>query len=513
MIRSIRWLAAPACALAMFAAEVKTQVPPEVRPALEHISANSMRGNLSFLASDLLEGRATPSRGLDVAAEYIAAQFRRAGLEPAGDDGYFQTASFLSVEPNPEGFSLEITGAPKPLATSWDQISLESAAALSLDGAPAVKIDPEDAAALGRMKPGELEGKVALVALPDMQGDNARRMRVFRALGQLERLKPALVVAAGPMASRLTGRTRLIDPENRRPPGTPTLALLDPAAVEVIAALPAGETRLKVTLRAKAAIEKPVKLHNVVGLLRGVDPALKDSYVLLTAHYDHIGMRARGEGDRIFNGANDDGSGTVSVIEIATALAALPQRPRRSIVFMTFFGEELGLVGSRYYGRHPVFPLVKTVADVNLEQVGRTDSSDGPEVANASFTGFDYSDVPTVFEAAGKLTGVRVYKDGKRSDPFFSRSDNQLLADLGVPAHTLCVAYEYPDYHGAGDEWEKINYDNMAKVDRMVALGLWLVATDANAPKWNEANPKAAKYVEAAKRLKERGTTVGGDRP
>src|SRR5262249_18763676 len=118
--------------------------------------------------------------------------------------------------------------------------------------------------------------------------------------------------------------------------------------------------------------KKPViKLRNVVGLLRGSDPALKDSYLIVSAHYDHIGVRPTGEGDRINNGANDDGSGTVSVIELASALAGLKQRPRRSIVFITWFGEEKGLVGSRYYGRHPLFPLEKTVAMVNLEQVGR----------------------------------------------------------------------------------------------------------------------------------------------
>jgi Zn-dependent M28 family amino/carboxypeptidase len=246
-----------------------------------------------------------------------------------------------------------------------------------------------------------------------------------------------------------------------------------------------------------AQVEKPVRLRNVIGLLRGSDPALKDSYVLVTAHYDHLGMRPGTGGDNIFNGANDDGSGTVSVIELASALSSLKPRPKRSIVFMTFFGEEKGLLGSRYYGRHPAFPIEKTIADVNLEQVGRTDSSEGPQIANASLTGFDYSDVGMTLKSAGELTGITVYKHEQNSDAFFARSDNQALADQGVPAHTLCTAFVYPDYHGVGDHWEKIDYANMEKVDRMVALAVIMLADNPEAPRWNEANPKAARYVKA----------------
>ena len=106
----------------------------------------------------------------------------------------------------------------------------------------------------------------------------------------------------------------------------------------------------------------------------------------MTAHYDHIGVRPDGDGDRIYNGANDDASGAASLMEIASALSTIEPRPRRSIAFIALFGEEEGLLGSRYYGRHPIFPLASTVADVNLEQMGRTDSNDGPKIASASFT-------------------------------------------------------------------------------------------------------------------------------
>ena len=323
-------------------------VPPDAAPLLERISAAAMRGNLSFLASDALEGRGTPSRGLDIAAEFIAAQFRAAGLEPLGDDGYFQTAD-------------------------WN----------------------------------------------------------------------------------------LIDPKRSK---------------------------------TAAPAQSPAKVRNVVGILRGSDPLLKDTYVLVTAHYDHVGLQP-GKGDGIFNGANDDGSGTVSVIELAKAFAANKTRPKRSIVFMTVFGEEHGLVGSRYYGAHPLVPIDRTIAGINLEQVGRTDDSEGPQARAFGVTGFDFSDVGAILKAAGDDTGIRVWKHPVNSDKYFAHSDNQALADQGIPSHTVSVAYAFPDYHGAGDHWDKIDYENMALVDRTVALAIWKIANGTDMPKWNVQNPKASKYL------------------
>ncbi len=148
-----------------------------------------------------------------------------------------------------------------------------------------------------------------------------------------------------------------------------------------------------------------------------------------SAHYDHLGIGPHnGSGDRIYNGANDDGSGTVSVIEIASALATLRSRPKRSLVFVTFYGEEHGLVGSRYYVEHPLVPLAKTVADINLEQVGRTDDSDGPRVSAATVTGYDYSDVGDRLRRAGRAVGVDVVKHPTKSDSYFGASDNAAFA-------------------------------------------------------------------------------------
>ena len=336
-----------AAALALCAAQIV--VSSELRAALDFITPNSLRGHVSFLASDLLEGRSTPSRGLDIAAEYIAAQFRRAALQPAGEDGYFQAGSM----------------------------------------APSTR--------------------------------------------------------------------------NRNPAAPP------PA---------------------------PVKLRNVIGVLRGSDAALSTTYVILSAHYDHLGMLQTGEGDRIFNGADDNASGTAAVLEIAAAIARLGTRPKRSIVFMAFAGEEKGLLGSRYYAAHPVFPVEKTVAAINLEELGRTDDVTGPVLSTAYVTGFDYSDIGPILETAGKLTGVTIAKHAENSDRFFGSSDNQPLAAAGIPAHTLSVGFIFPDYHKVGDEWQKLDYDNMAKVVRAVALGVYMIADGAEPPRWNATNPRADRYIK-----------------
>ncbi|HMV50946.1 MAG TPA: M28 family peptidase [Blastocatellia bacterium] len=374
-------------------AQSKAGIEPEVQAVLDRISENSLRGHLSFIASDALEGRATPSVGLNMAAEYIAAQFRRAGVEPAGDaassgeKSYFQSAVWTLGEKTNDVYDA---------ATS----------------------------------------------------DGSTKMRLRAA--QVDQM-----VQTGVINKTVADQKETLS----------------------------------------------FKTNNVVGILRGSDPALKDTYVMVTAHYDHIGVRAGMAGDTINNGANDDGSGTVSVIELATALASMKTKPKRSIVFVTFFGEERGLLGSRYYGKHPAFPLEKTVADVNLEHVGRTDDSEGDKTNSATLTGFDFSDMGPIFKKAGELTGINVYKHEKNSDSFFGRSDNQAMADAGVPAHTLCVAFIFPDYHQVGDHWEKINYANLAKTNRMVALALTMIANNSDAPKWNEANPKTERYVTAWKKL------------
>ncbi len=347
-----------------FALDSPDRLPPQLATALDVISAENLKANLSFLASDKLAGRYTPSPGLDIAARFINEQFWKAKLQPASGPNFCQSATYTEL-------------------------------------------------------PGLFEGAGA-------------------------KAKPGHVI----------------------------------------------------------------QLCNLVGILRGSDPVLKNTYILLTAHYDHIGTTATAghaatkvlhpnPSDQIFNGANDDASGTVSVIEIAKALVTLNPRPKRSIVFMTFFGEELGLLGSKYYAEHPIFPLTFTIAEINLEQLGRTDVGLHKRIDRASMTGYDYSDLPHYFEEAGRLTGITVAPDRTADDSFFARSDNWSLAGHGVPAHTLFVALDYPDYHQVGDEAKKIDYANLARIDRMIALGLIDLANSDQPPAWNTENKSAAKFLKA----------------
>jgi len=468
-------------------------VTPSIQAVLDHIRPGSLRGDLSFIASDLLEGRNSPSRGLDIAAEYIAAQFRRAGLEPAGDDGYLQTVRLASLEPNLEGFELKLTSGDRTLAVEAKEAAVSTSGALDRKNEPIFKIDASDQAQLEAVTPQQLAGKVILLDLGRASQSG------FRAIS-------GMVQAAKPAALILVSRTGQPQP-SRRPPltdasetaeTTPRITLFGKAAADFYDALKPGDAGATASLHIAEPHKNIVTPRNVIGVLRGSDPALKDTYVFLTAHYDHLGMRPEGtEGDRIFNGANDDGSGTVSVMEVARALGVMKPGPRRSIVFMTFCCEEEGTVGSRYYAQHPLLPLAKTVAQLNLEQVGRTDDSEGPQVGTATVTGFDYSTLTQFVQAAGEVTGVKIYKHPRNSDAYFFASDNGPMAQAGVPAHTLGVTFLFPDYHRVGDEWQKIDYDNMAKIDRTAALAIIGLANSDQAPQWDEKNPKADRYRKA----------------
>lgn len=312
-------------------------------PNYASMTPGACLSHIRFLASDALEGRGTPSKGLDIAADYIAAQFEAIGLEPVGKDGYFQATTFAA-----------------------------------------------------------------------------------------------------------RGST-------------------DPAPV-----------------------------RNVVGVLPGQDAKLKSQVVIVSAHYDHLGIRGT-EGDTIYNGANDNASGVSGVIEMARALRSA--KPKRTILFMCFYGEERGLVGARHYAANPIFPLKDTVANVNLEQIGRTDDDEGPRVSEFNITGFDYSTFASYFERAAQPFGVKAVMHPRLSSPYFFASDNAAFAGAGVIAHTISTAYSFPDYHKVGDHWNKIDPVNMAKIVKAAAAGVWSLSNDSKIPEWNRKNERAKRFYEAWDKL------------
>jgi hypothetical protein len=482
-----RWTALGATWLLAAAAAAQTPIAQQIAAQL---TANDLKADVSFLASDALEGRGTPSRGLDIAGEFIAAQFRRAGLEPAGNDGYFQSASFARVTANTEGLQLTLEIAGQTIALDKTAMAIGDADALDLQRAP---VYLTSSATLAQLTADEVRGKVVIVDAPP---------------GRIARLRQALLVRLGAalaiVQTTTPPPTAAGQPRLREAPTAvvPTLTVWDKSMRAALADIKAGPTEATLSAHIPAPKIEPVTQRNVIGVLRGSDPTLQDTCVLLTAHYDHLGVRGTGEGDRIFNGANDNASGTSALIGIARALASLPSRPKRSIVLIALFGEELGLVGSRYYAQHPVFPLAKTAANLNLEHLGRTDENSGPRVGILNATGFDYTDMPLVLGLAGEELGIKLVKDEVNSDSFFARSDNQAFADAGIPSHTLSVGYLFPEYHQPGDEWQKIDYDNMAKVARTVALGVYRLADNPAPPKWNAENPKTAAYVKASLELR-----------
>jgi hypothetical protein len=488
------------------AAQPQPPLDPALSKALAAIRPSELKGDLSFLASDALQGRYTPSPGLEVAAEFIASKFRAFGLQPGGDHkDYFQLAPMVDRKLPKATTALTAKNSDKPITVEPANIAItKSSTAADITDAPVLKITDRDPEKLKNL---DLTGKVILAPALDYAAIPADdRMAVAlksRAFDKVIAESKALLELIASKTPRHGPDSSFLYAEDAAVPAPPVVVVNSPELAEALST----PDPMTLSFNVPAPIDQTVTVKNVIGILRGTDPQLKSTCLLVTAHYDHIGTTETAAGltegkpsetDHIYNGANDDGSGTVSVIEIARALSTL--HPKRSIVFITFFGEERGLLGSTWYGRHPVFPIAKTVADINLEQVGRTDSSEGPEIANASLTGYDYSTVTQYLEAAGKRTGITIYKDDTASDQYFVRSDNAALAEQGVPAHTITTAFEYPDYHGLGDEWQKIDYDNMAKVDRTVALAVLNIANSETAPAWNTANPKTKPFRQARSR-------------
>jgi hypothetical protein len=245
---------------------------------------------------------------------------------------------------------------------------------------------------------------------------------------------------------------------SRRQPGGGTRASMEPVLFPSFAALD--------TIPA----DRRLRTVNVVGLLRGADPRLSSEVVLVGAHFDHEGIGRPVNGDSIYNGADDDASGVVTVLETARILAAGP-RPRRTVVFALFTGEEIGGFGSRWYVDHPARPFDRHIAQLQVEMVGRPDSlAGGP--GKTWLTGFERSTMGESFAAAG----LPVVADPRPRMQFYQRSDNIIFARRGVIAHTLSSYNMHEDYHTPDDEVERVDFDHMARVIDVAARAVRLLA-------------------------------------
>jgi len=218
---------------------------------------------------------------------------------------------------------------------------------------------------------------------------------------------------------------------------------------------------------------------NVVAIIRGSDPEVAGEAVIVGAHFDHVGINAAVDGDSIYNGADDDGSGTVAVLEIARELVQGPA-PRRTVVILLSTGEEMGLLGTRWYIDNPVIPMEQTVADLQIEMIGRPDSLAGG-FGHGWLTGYERTTMGDQLAEAGSP----IVPDPRPDQRFFFRSDNIAFARLGIPAHTLSSFNLHTDYHQPSDEVELVDFAHMAAlVDAAVEAVRFLA--DGPTPEWKE---------------------------
>ncbi len=222
----------------------------------------------------------------------------------------------------------------------------------------------------------------------------------------------------------------------------------------------------------------PALGSNVIGVLPGADSVLRDQIVVIAAHYDHLGIGAPVEGDSIYNGADDDASGVTAVLEIARALRGGPP-PRRTLIFIATTGEEEGIKGTQWLVAHPLFPLSKMVAEMEVEMIGRPDPKAGGP-GKGWMTGYDRSTMGAMLNAAG----VPIVADPYPQMRFFERSDNIIFAMMGIPAHTLSSFDPRNDYHVVSDDVSKIDFPHVTGVIRAGAMAARLLA-DGPVPTWN----------------------------
>ena len=427
------------------------------------ITAENLRGYLTFIASDALQGRDTPSQGLDVAAEFIAFHLKKWGLKPAGDDGtFFQKIPMVKTGFDDTKSSLTIADTAVKFGESFAIDRGNGSATGEL-----VSIPDE----LGAI---DVKGKIVLL------GPEVRDTVLPKALeaGAVAVLKCSTNQSWWRRQASLVSRRtswrmeRTPTPEPNAAP--PILTLSPEASAQALASV--GKSA-SVTVLAK--IER-IYTQNVVAIAEGSDPKLKSEFVAVGAHYDHIGNGGRGE-DKIFNGADDDGSGTTAILSMAEAAAQV--RPKRSILFVWHAGEEKGLQGSSYFTDKPTVPIGQIVAQLNIDMIGRSKPAGDTKPANKVLTGPNAiyvigtqmmsTELGSLIHSTNnnylKLEYDPKYDSPNDPEQIFFRSDHYNYAKKGIP---ICFWFDgvHEDYHQVGDEVSKIDFNKMEKITRTVFL-------------------------------------------
>ena len=442
---------------------------PKLGPAIE---AATLEAHVRYLASDELGGRDTATPGIEKAARYLAAVLEGQGLEPVGDDGFFQTVPLVRslTLKAPELSWVDAAGAEHVARAGVDfDVSGGGGSTESLElfvvARDANLDDPPEGAAL----------------FIDGRGE---QRRLEQSDGQAFARHPVQVLPGSPREGK---------PWEPSGPGGLQRQSVDKVAGEPI------QIRVRADLAQRfeqgevqalrivqhTELEK-IDCRNVVARIPGVGtperPELAKEVVVLTAHYDHIGvnekLRAAGEADFINNGADDDASGVAAVLEIAHALAT-GSPPARTVMVLLVTGEEIGLLGTHYYIENPLAPLERTVANLNFEMLGRPDTEAGGP-GKLWFTGPERTNLMHAFKTAG----VPVVEDPRPTQGFFYRSDNIAFAYIGIVAQTLSSYGMHDDYHKVTDEADTLDYAHMETAVE-ASLGAVRLVTDGKVdPAW-----------------------------
>lgn len=529
-----------AALLAFAAGGCATAPEQQTAPRNDSIREQDLRADLFYLAGDHMEGRRTQTRGNALAAEFIASRFERLGLEPVADGSYFQrfelvTASLgednavrITVDGAPLQVEVGDQATPMPFSGSG---SAEGEVFFAGHGIASQPLEHDDYA--GR----DVDGRIVLVMDhepgeddPDSPFDGRITSEVSRswrkALAAQKRGAAGILFvhdAGNHEDSPDVGRVHAFTWEGDRTRYSlaswverieiPAARISVRLAEEMMAS--AGTTLGELTGRTEAAGGASMELpgvraslmadvertlhpdRNVVGMIRGSDPELADEAVLLCAHYDHDGRR----GERIFNGADDDGSGTVGLIEIAEAYAlaaADGDRPRRSILFAAWNSEEVGLLGAWAYTEDPIVPLRDVVATINMDMIGRNEEVPAggsarfrglePQTAaenenTVHLMGYSYSsDLRDAAEEANETIGLTLEQQlDDNVSQLLRRSDHWPFLQLGVPALFVHTGL-HPDYHRDTDTPERINYPKMTRIVRFVHTLSWDLAQQQERP-------------------------------